>query len=185
MKRSGTEISWIVAVVRMPAEPSRHRVATWRELRRGGAVQLSPGTWAMPDRPPFTDTIKRVASLVGHGDGELTTLRATGADPADSERLAAAFQAARDEEWAELAADCDKLLAEIDSEIAKNKLTLAELEEEEQSLERLRRWSRLLRSRDVLGVTSRADTEARLVACAQRLAEFEERVFSAGDRPST
>lgn len=185
MKRSGHQVDWIIVVVRMPAEPSRHRVATWRELRRGGAVQLSPGTWAMPDRPPFTDTIRRVATLVDQGNGEITTLRATGADPADTERLAAAFQAARDEEWAELAADCDKLLAEIDSEIAKNKLTLAELEEEEQSLERLRRWSRLLRSRDVLGATSRADTEARLAACAQRLAEFEERVFDALETPST
>lgn len=138
----------------------------------------------MPDRPPFTDTIKRVVALVAEGNGEITTLKATGADPADSERLAAVFQAARDDEWAELAADCDKLLAEIDSEIAKNKLTLAELEEEEEeSLERLRRWSRLLRSRDVLGATSRADTEARLAACAQRLAEFEEQVFNALNTP--
>lgn len=137
----------------------------------------------MPDRPPFTDTIERVASLVAEGNGEITTLKVTGAEPADTERLVAAFQTARDDEWAELAADCDKLLAEIDSEIAKGKLTLAELEEEEQSLDRLRRWSRLLRSRDVLGATSRADAEARLAACAERLAQFEQHVFDALETP--
>src|SRR3954452_22881933 len=29
---------WLVLVVRVPADPSRHRVAVWRELRRAGAV---------------------------------------------------------------------------------------------------------------------------------------------------
>jgi hypothetical protein len=183
MKGSGRQPAWVVVIVRVPAQPSRHRVATWRELRRGGAVQLSPGTWAMPDRPPFTDTLDQLAALVAEGNGEMTTLKVTGAAPADAERLVAAFQAARDDEWAELAGDCDKLLAEIDSEIAKGKLTLAELEEEEQSLERLRRWSRVLRSRDVLGATGRADAEARLAACADRVAEFEQRVFDALETP--
>lgn len=176
---SERQTSWIIVVVRVPVEPSRHRVATWRELRRSGAVQLSPGTWLIPDRPPFTDAIERVATLVTAGDGEMTALKAAGREPADTERLVAAFQAARNDEWAELAGDCDKLVAEIDSEIAKGKLTLAELEEEEQSLDRLRRWSRLLRSRDVLGATRRADAETRLAACAERLAEFERRVFDA------
>jgi septal ring factor EnvC (AmiA/AmiB activator) len=137
----------------------------------------------MPDRPPFIDTLDRVAALVAEGDGEMTTLKVTGAAPVDTERLVAAFQAARDDEWAELARDCDKLLAEIESEIAKGKLTLAELEEEEQSLERLRRWSRILRSRDVLGAARRADAEARLAACAERLAEFEQQVFDALETP--
>lgn len=183
MERSGCQQDWIVVVVRVPAQPSRHRVATWRELRRGGAVQLSPGTWAMPDRAPFTDTIERVAALVADGNGEMTALKVTGARPADTERLVAAFQAARDDEWAELAADCNKLLAEIDSEIAKGKLTLAELEEEEHSLDRLRRWSRILRRRDLLGATTRADAEARLAACAERLAQFEQHVFDALEIP--
>jgi hypothetical protein len=183
MKGSGRQPDWVVVVVRVPAQPSRHRVATWRELRRSGAVQLSPGTWAMPDQPPFTDTLDRVAALVAKGDGEMTTLKVTGAAPTDTHRLVTAFQAARDDEWAELTGDCDKLLAEIDKEIAKGKLTLAELEEEEQSLERLRRWSRLLRSRDVLGAARRADAEARLAACTDRLADFEQLVFEALETP--
>jgi hypothetical protein len=170
-------------VVRVPAEPSRHRVATWRELRRGGAVQLSPGTWAMPDQPPFTDTLQRVAALVAQASGEMTTLRVNGGHQTDTERLQAAFQAARDDEWAELAGDCDKLLAEIDGEITKGKLTLAELEEEEHSLDRLRRWSRILRSRDTFGSARRADAEARLTACAERLAQFEQQVFDALQTP--
>src|SRR5215831_17921439 len=37
-------VSWRVITYRLPAEPSRHRVAVWRELRRLGAVSLQQGT---------------------------------------------------------------------------------------------------------------------------------------------
>ncbi|MFD0489375.1 Chromate resistance protein ChrB [Saccharopolyspora erythraea] len=37
-------------VIRLPAEPSRHRVAVWRELRKAGALLLGHGTWAIPGR---------------------------------------------------------------------------------------------------------------------------------------
>ncbi|MGI8415812.1 MAG: Chromate resistance protein ChrB, partial [Nakamurella sp.] len=42
-------------VVRVPAEPSRHRVAVWRELRRIGALSLGQATWAVPDVPAVTE----------------------------------------------------------------------------------------------------------------------------------
>ena len=40
--------SWIVLAYRVPNEPSRHRVALWRELRRAGALSLQQATWALP-----------------------------------------------------------------------------------------------------------------------------------------
>ena len=52
------------------------------------------------------------------------------------------FTADRTAEWTEFLADCGKFDAEIDKELRIQKLTMAELEEEEQSLERLRRWYR-------------------------------------------
>lgn len=39
---------WTVLTVRSPADPSRHRVAVWRELRRVGALLLGQGVWAIP-----------------------------------------------------------------------------------------------------------------------------------------
>ena len=46
-------------------------------------------------------------------------LDASGRQPADAERLAAVYTAARQAEWAEFLAECGKFLAEIDREIAK------------------------------------------------------------------
>ena len=168
---------WLVLVVRVPAEPSRHRVAVWRELRRTGAVPLGQGCWAVPEVPAFADRIARTVELAERGAGEVIVLRAAGRGEADAVRLAALFTEARQAEWAEFIADCGKFDAEIDAEIAKRKFTLAELEEEEQSLERLRRWHRDLATRDVFGAPGAPQAAKELKHCADRLAEYTDLVF--------
>ena len=55
----------------------------------------------------------------------------------------------------------------------------AELDEEEQSLERLRRWHRELRLRDVLGAPSAAGADRRLKECEAKLEDYTQRVFHA------
>ncbi len=166
-------------VVRVPAEPSRHRVAVWRELRRAGALSLGQGVWAVPDVPVFAGGVARVLDLAGRGDGEVLVLDAAGRSEPDAARLEALFTAERAEEWAEFLADCGKFDAEIDKEIRAGKFTMAELEEEEQSLERLRRWHRDIRARDVFGTPAAAEADERLAHCAGRLAEYTDRVFHA------
>jgi DNA-binding transcriptional regulator PaaX len=172
-------VRWLVLVVRVPAEPSRHRVAVWRELRRAGAVLLGQGVWVVPDAPVFADGITRTVELAERGDGEVTVLRAVGRDEPDAERLQDRFTAERAEEWAEFIADCVKFDAEIDKEIRIGKLTMAELEEEEQSLERLRRWHRDLAARDVFGASNADEAGQHLKHCTERLADYTERVFTA------
>lgn len=75
--------------------------------------------------------------------------------------------------------ECDKYLAEIRNEVETAKFTLAELDEEEHSLERLRRWHRLLRLRDVFGADSAAAAESALRDCGQALDDYAERVYRA------
>ena len=40
-------------MIKVPADPSRHRVAVWRELRKVGALSLGQGIWAVPEVPVF------------------------------------------------------------------------------------------------------------------------------------
>ena len=172
-------VRWLVLWVRLAAEPSRHRVAVWRELRRTGAVSLGQGCWAVPDAPAFADGVSRAVELAERGDGEVVVLSGSGRSDHDRARLAAMFTADREQEWAEFLADCAKFDAEIDKEIAQAKFTLAELEEEEQSLERLRRWYRAIKTRDLFGAATAAEADQQLKHCGERLAEFTERVFTA------
>jgi flagellar biosynthesis regulator FlaF len=166
-------------VVRLPAEPSRHRVAVWRELRRLGALSLGQGVWAVPTTPAFAQGLERAIALAERGDGEVMVLDAAGRDEANARRLEALYTAARQAEWTEFVAECGKYEVEIDKEIRSGKLTLAELDEEEQSLERLRRWYRELKVRDLFGAPSAGQAEQHLKHCAERLEDYAERVYRA------
>ena len=125
----------------------------------------------------FTQALDRAVQLAQRGDGEAIVLEAAGRADTDAARLEGLFTEAREAEWAEFLADCAKYEAELDSEIAKAKFTLAELEEEEQSLERLRRWHRDLRGRDLFGAPSAAEAEQRLKHCTERLEDYTDRIF--------
>jgi hypothetical protein len=165
-------------VLRLPAQPSRHRVAVWRELSKAGALSLGQGVWAVPDVPVFAEAVNRAVALTTRADGDAVVLDAGGRTPADAARFQAMFTAAREEDWSEFLADCGKYDDEIDKEIRVEKFTLAELEEEEQSLERLRRWHRDLLARDVFGAPSAAVAEERLAHCGKRFEEYSELVFA-------
>lgn len=173
------EHRWLVLVVRVPSEPSRHRVAVWRELRRTGAVALGQGVWMVPDAPVFADGIARTLELAARGDGEVTVLTAAGQAERDAARLETMFTGQRTEEWREFISECGKFDAEIDHEIGIAKFTMAELEEEEQSFDRLRRWHRELAARDVFGAPEAVEAAQQLKHCSERLDDFTDRVFAA------
>jgi flagellar biosynthesis regulator FlaF len=166
-------------VIRLPGEPSRHRVAVWRELRNIGALSLGQGVWAVPDVPAFADGVRRAVELTERAEGQAMTLQATGRAPEDAARFEALFTAARSEDWTEFLADCGKFEEEIAKEIRIAKFTLAELEEEEQSLERLRRRHRDLTTRDVFGAPESAEAGERLRQCQAICEDYAERVFAA------
>ncbi len=174
---------WTVLIVRLPADPSRHRVAVWRELRRIGALLLGQGVWAIPATPAFTAGLDRAVKLAERGDGEVVLLDAAGRDETNAARLEGLFTAARQAEWAEFLADCGKYEAELDKETRTRKFTLAELDEEEQSLDRLRRWYRDIKVRDLFGAPAAIEAEQRLKHCAERLEDYADRVYQAVHQP--
>lgn len=173
-------MDWILITYRLPAEPSRHRVAAWRELRRVGAVSLQQATWALPARRDFLDVVSKVVGLIEAAGGEALVFDATPRGVVMQARLEEAFSGEREQEWREFLAECAKFDREIDKEIRIKKFTAAELDEEEQNLERLRRWHRDLRRRDVFVAPSHEEADRQLKECEQRLEGFAEQVFAYG-----
>ena len=171
--------AWTVVLVQVPSEPSRHRVAVWRELRKAGAVPVAAGAWALPSSPAFEESLARAATLTRKGGGTFAVLDVAPRDDEAEGVLRAAYAAARFDEWREFERDCGKFEAEIAKEIGQDKLTFAELEEEEQSLDRLRRWYRELKRRDVFALREAGAAEQRLRACETVLEGYAERVYDA------
>lgn len=166
-----------MVLVQLPSSPSRHRVAVWRELRRSGAVPLSPGTWALPANAAGQAAIDQARMLAEKGGGTASSFELNPQDEQSAAAVADAFAKAREEEWAEFLSECGKFIAEIAKEISIEKFTLAELDEEEQSLARLRRWRRDLMKRDVLGSPSAEAAATRLQECERDLEAYAELVY--------
>jgi hypothetical protein len=133
--------------------------------------------WAAPDLPAFAEGVDAVRELAERGDGSVSVFRANGQSEADAAALLETFTSARVDEWAEFVADCGKFDAEIDREFAKEKFTFGELEEEEQSLDRLRRWHRDLLRRNAFPLPETQQATERLAASTEKLASYSERVY--------
>ena len=173
---------WRVITYRLPPEPSRHRAAVRRELRRLGAVPLQHGTWAVPEGEPFDAGFTHVAGAIEAAGGRPVVL-AVAEQETSAAQLEELFTAQRQAEWGEFLADCGKYETELAGEAATGKLTPAELDEEEQSLDRLRRWYRTIKARDLFGAPSAPAAERRLKECAEALEGFADQVYQARDRP--
>jgi DNA gyrase/topoisomerase IV subunit A len=124
--------------------------------------------WAVPDLLAVRPLLERLADVVEAAHGTLLLLAAKGFGDGDVARLEQLNSAAREEEWAEFDAECGKYLAELDKEERLSKYTLAELEEEEQPLDRLRRRYRELRSRDLLGTPATTESAMTFTLCEER-----------------
>ncbi|PYI69922.1 chromate resistance protein ChrB [Arthrobacter livingstonensis] len=172
-------MEWVLILPQIPSEPSRHRVAVWRQLRKAGAVPVSTGVWALPAGLAFQADLDRAGELCRNGGGSLVIIDASPRDVASAAMIRDAFTTVRVDEWAEFMADCGKFAVEIAKEIQKQKFTFAELEEEEQSLDRLRRWYRDLKKRDVLELPDAKAAEMRLRACVTILDGYAEQVYQA------
>ena len=175
-------MAWRVLTYRLSGDQSRHRVAVWRELRRVGAVALQSATWAVPAGDRFDEGLERATALVARSGGQALCFEVSASDETLA-TLQALYTAEREAEWTELCSECVKAEAELRREIETEKFTLAELDEEEQNVDRLRRWYRELRAKDLFGAPSAAEGERRLQGCVDLLEDFAERVYEARERP--
>ena len=152
-------------------------MAVWREVRRSGALQVQQSVVALPDTERFRGVLARLRAAVDGVGGSVVAVRAEALEPGDDARLLELWNDARGAEYDELADESEKLVAEIDKEFAKAKFTLAELDEEEAELEKLRAWHGRIRERDVHGSDRAGAAGAALERAAEAVGRYTAAVF--------
>jgi hypothetical protein len=167
----------VLLTYRLPAEGSRARVAVWRHVRRAGALHLQQSVVALPDLGAFVAELRALRDLIAEVGGESMAVRGDPLDPESAARLADAWNAARDAEYGELAAECGKFLVEIEREFAQEKFTLAELEEEEAEVDKLERWHARIADRDVLAASGGRPARQALQRAREALDRYTQAVF--------
>jgi Protein ChrB, N-terminal len=118
-----------------------------------------------------------LSSLQEQGaDGQFFAATALGADI--EKDLLRRFRGLRDEEYAELIERCQGLLAELAKETKKRKFTFAELEENEDELQKLESWLARIQTRDLVGGERAAEALRSVESCKKALGIFAGHVYA-------
>ncbi|MGO4175445.1 Chromate resistance protein ChrB [Bosea sp. TAF32] len=173
--------SWLLLTYKVPPEPATKRVALWRRLKGMGAVYLQNGVCLLPKADDHARRLKMIENDIAEMGGEAVLLETVALDRAQEEKVVARFRADRDEQYREFLGRCADFENEIAKEIAINKFTYAELEEEDTDLKKLQGWLERIRKLDFYEATLAEEAAARLQACEALLDSYAQRVFDAND----
>lgn len=176
-----TSLSWILLTYKVPAEPAKKRIWLWRKIKGMGAVYLQNGVCLLPKTDEHLRRLKVLEHEIAEMEGEAVLLETTGLDRAQEEKVVARFNADRDEAYQEFFERCRDFHAEIDRESAADKFTYAELEENDEDLEKLRTWLGKIRALDFYQSPKGAEASTKLNECEARLESFAQQVFAAQD----
>jgi hypothetical protein len=171
---------WLILVYRIPSKPTRLRAATWRRLKALGAVYLQDSTVAIPATPATERAMRSLRNKVSSEIGGKAILL-TGAALTGEADVIKTYNAARNDEYAEISDLCRDFLADVAEQSACGHFTFLELKVHEESLEKLRGSYRKIRERDLLGARGRDTTDSSLEACGKALAEFAAGVYRTAD----
>jgi hypothetical protein len=171
--------SWLLLTYKVPPEPAAKRIAIWRKLKAMGAVYLQNGVCLLPKTEDHLRRLKVVENDVDGAGGEAVLLETTGLDRAQEDKVVGRFTAERDEAYREFIAKCADFEGEIAKETAAQHFTYAELEENDEDLEKLKGWLAKIRKIDFYGAPLSAEAETSLAHCAGLLEAYAKRVFEA------
>jgi len=172
------ENKWLLFLSQLPASPSSPRVAVWRRMRSAGAAGLQNGVWVLPRSAEHERFLTELVVYVKEQGGSGQILAATALSPAANQEILAQFRADRNQEYTEFREQCQQFIAEIEKETLNRKFTFAELEENEQDLEKLRTWLLKIQQRDFFGADLAGVAVVELESCRQALQRFAIQVYS-------
>jgi Protein ChrB, N-terminal len=168
--------NWLVLVYKVPSEPTRLRATVWRRLKGLGAIYLQNSVAALPAGPSAERSLRKLRHEILEMSGTAVLMRSP--ILAGGTEVAAAFAAARDDEYEEILDKCQDFLDGIEKEFTAEHFTFAELEENEVDYTKLVNWLAKVRTRDVLGSSRRLTTEEALGKCELALEGYAERVYA-------
>lgn len=167
-----TATRWILLSSRVPREPTRLRLTTWRRLRRLGALLLHDAVWVLPAEERTREAFEWLADEIVEQGGTALLWEAESLAPPQDKELIARFRSEADERYRALAAAAGEAVRQASRQSLKGNAPLT------QPLRRLRvleRTLRLERRRDWFRAPAWSEAEAAIRNSIQRLEALRDR----------
>lgn len=168
------EVAWLVLAYRLPVNHGL-KMTVRRRLTAMGAVFPVNAVAAVPASPAAERAFRRMRSIIGDAGGSAQVLQAGVIEGAPD--LVAAFNAAREQEYAEIIAGCDEVLAGIEALAAAGRYRYPDLGDKDAELRRLSMRTDMIRTRDTLDAANAEAAGSALARCRTALDDFAARVY--------
>jgi hypothetical protein len=175
-------IAWLILAYRLSARPGlkttvRHRLAAI------GAVFPVNAVATVPASPATERAFRRLQRTIGEAGGSAQVLRAEVIEGTPG--LVAAFNAARDKEYAEIIAGCGEVVADIQALAAADRFRYPDLADKDAELRRLSMCNETIRTHDTLGAANADLALSALARCRTAVDDFAARVDQMDNPPIT
>jgi len=170
---------WLLLLAQLPSTPSSARVALWRRLRAIGATTMVNSAWVLPDTAAHADFFEQLRKSILQQGGTGFVLSIHGSPAEVNNTIVQRFRADRAREYDEFAERCAALLEEIGKETTAEKYTFAEMEENEQDLEKLALWLAKIQARDFFPDERRQQAAGMMARCRSAMNGFSQAVYIA------
>jgi len=169
---------WLLFIAQIPATPSSIRVRVWRKLRDAGATSLQNGVWVLPRNNDNVLVLELLQGYIKQNNASGQILTVNGLNQTENDNIIERFRADRDQEYSEFLEQCTVLVNELEKETRNQKFNFAELEENEQNYQRLRKWINKIQKRDFLTTDKNLEAISTLQGCRDRLQTFAHMVYT-------
>jgi hypothetical protein len=173
--RSG-RAPWLVLVYRLPVRAGL-KATIRRRLIAMGAVYPANAVAALPASPAAERALRRLRSMIGEAGGSAQVLRAEAIEGGPG--LVATYNAAREQEYGKIIAECSDVVAGIAAMSAAGQFGYAELGKKDAELKRLSMRNETIRMRDAHGAANAETALSSLARCRAVLEDYAQRVYVA------
>jgi hypothetical protein len=167
---------WVFFSYTLPSRPSRARVYIWRRLRKMGAVNCQ-SLWVLPHSGDRLRELGKLTEEIQSWKGEALLIEGRLLNPEAEDSIREAFVASREEEYREIISKCADYAKEIEFEITRQNFIFAEVEENEEELEKLKQWLDKVQKRDIVGAPSQQQAVEKVAQCEELFHDFALRVY--------
>jgi hypothetical protein len=162
---------WLFFSYTLPSRPSRARVYIWRQLKKLGAVNHQ-SVWVLPHASERVNEVRKLIQDIENWKGEALLIDGKVLNNDQEDRINKAFVESRDEEYREIIGKCDDYAKEIEFEIGRQNFIFAEVEENEEELEKLKLWFKKVEKRDIVEAPLHKEAAERIKGCEALFQDF-------------
>lgn len=155
-------LKWLLFVYKVPTDSSTARVTVWRKVKKLGALYLQQTVCIVPYTEKFIRDIEKLKEEIIAFGGYFKSFEANTTEDQMEKDIIAEFNKQRKVEYMEIKEQCEAFFEEIKKEIERSNLTFAELEENEDELDKLHKWFDKVSERDIFGTDMKEEIKSLL-----------------------